>query len=104
MYYLAIALFVVGRVMGIIWLRTLLEGAFFMAIYRQVVPPQKRKASPIWEILELGDDYCSSHQASSSQVRAPALVGLRFSLLASSRITAGGGGKNCWTRISLLLI
>ncbi len=47
MYYLAIALFVVGRVMGIIWLRTLLEGAFFMAIFRQVVPPQKRKAISI---------------------------------------------------------
>ncbi|WP_231856519.1 hypothetical protein, partial [Synechococcus sp. MIT S9508] len=52
---------------------------------------------------EPGDDYCSSHQASSSQVRALALVGLRFSVLASSRITGGGETKNGWTRMSLLL-
>jgi len=39
---------VVGRVMGIIWLGTLLEGAFFMASNKQVVPPQKHKASPNW--------------------------------------------------------
>ena len=40
-------LVVVGRVMGIIWLGTLLEGAFFMASYEQFVPPQKQKAKPI---------------------------------------------------------
>jgi hypothetical protein len=38
----------VGRVMGIIWLGTLLEGAFFMASNKQVVPAQKHNARPIW--------------------------------------------------------
>ena len=88
--------------MGIIWLGTLLKGAFFMATYQRVVPPQNTRQAQLEGALELGDDY-SNHQASSSQVRALALVGLRFSDLVSSRTTGGGGSKNGWTRISLLL-
>jgi len=48
MYYLAITTSCGGPGDGDYLVGTLLEGAFFMASNKQVVPAQKHKARPIW--------------------------------------------------------